>query len=78
LRSSDIYNNDSGDRAEILALAAERKVSHFPAAVAPLPHPVSCSGHFGVTKYLGGPDVGFAISGQGVFVGPRLSSDQET
>ena len=29
-------------------------------------------------RYLGGSDVGFAISGQGVFVGQNLTSDEET
>ena len=30
------------------------------------------------TRYLGGSDVGFAIPGQGVFVGPNLTPDKET
>src|SRR5215472_4867450 len=29
-------------------------------------------------KYLGGSDVGFAIPGLGVFVGPNLTPDKET
>jgi len=30
------------------------------------------------TKYLGGSDVGFAMPGLGVFVGPNLTPDKET
>jgi cytochrome c len=39
-------------------------------------------GHFlgkeDATKYLGGSDVGFAIPGLGVFVGPNLTPDKDT
>ena len=39
-------------------------------------------GHFfgkpDLTKYLGGSDVGFAIPGLGVFVGPNLTPDNDT
>jgi mono/diheme cytochrome c family protein len=39
-------------------------------------------GHFfgkpDMTKYLGGSDVGFAIPGLGVFVGPNLTPDNDT
>src|ERR1700726_23827 len=35
-------------------------------------------GHPDLTKYLGGSDVGFAIPGLGVFVGPNLTPDKET
>jgi mono/diheme cytochrome c family protein len=35
-------------------------------------------GHPDTTKYLGGSDVGFAIPGHGVFVGPNLTPDKET
>jgi mono/diheme cytochrome c family protein len=31
-----------------------------------------------MTRYLGGSDVGFAIPGQGVFVGQNLTSDKDT
>jgi mono/diheme cytochrome c family protein len=31
-----------------------------------------------MTRYLGGSDVGFAIPGQGVFVGPNLTPDKAT
>jgi mono/diheme cytochrome c family protein len=31
-----------------------------------------------MARYLGGSDVGFAIPGQGVFVGPNLTPDNET
>lgn len=31
-----------------------------------------------MAKYLGGSDVGFAIPGHGVFVGPNLTSDKAT
>ena len=35
-------------------------------------------GHPDMARYLGGSDVGFGIPGLGVFVGPNLTSDQET
>src|SRR6202167_1257276 len=39
-------------------------------------------GHFlgkeDATKYLGGSDVGFAVPGLGVFVGPNLTPDKDT
>lgn len=39
-------------------------------------------GHFfgkpDMTRYLGGSDVGFAVPGLGVFVGPNLTPDKET
>ena len=35
-------------------------------------------GHPDQARYLGGSDVGFAIPGQGVFVGPNLTPDRET
>jgi hypothetical protein len=31
-----------------------------------------------MTRFLGGSDVGFALPGAGVFVGPNLTSDKET
>jgi mono/diheme cytochrome c family protein len=35
-------------------------------------------GHPDMDRYLGGSDVGFGIPGNGVFVGPNLTSDKET
>jgi mono/diheme cytochrome c family protein len=35
-------------------------------------------GHPDLARYLGGSDVGFAVPGLGVFVGPNLTSDQAT
>jgi mono/diheme cytochrome c family protein len=35
-------------------------------------------GHADATRYLGGSDVGFAIPGMGVFVGPNLTPDKAT
>ncbi len=35
-------------------------------------------GHPDMAKYLGGSDVGFAVPGLGVFVGPNLTPDTET
>ena len=35
-------------------------------------------GHPDMTRYLGGSDVGFAVPGQGVFIGPNLTPDKET
>jgi len=35
-------------------------------------------GHPDMARYLGGSDVGFALPGQGVFVGPNLTPDKET
>jgi len=35
-------------------------------------------GHADMTRYLGGSDVGFAMPGAGVFVGPNLTPDRET
>jgi mono/diheme cytochrome c family protein len=35
-------------------------------------------GHPDMTRYLGGSDVGFAMPGHGVFVGPNLTPDKET
>jgi mono/diheme cytochrome c family protein len=35
-------------------------------------------GHPDMTRYLGGSDVGFAVPGLGVFVGPNLTPDKET
>ncbi len=35
-------------------------------------------GHPDMARFLGGSDVGFAIPGLGVFVGPNLTSDKET
>jgi mono/diheme cytochrome c family protein len=35
-------------------------------------------GHPDLTRYLGGSDVGFAVPGHGVFVGPNLTPDQAT
>ena len=35
-------------------------------------------GHPDMTRYLGGSDVGFAIPGQGVFVGSNLTPDKKT
>src|SRR5271155_465548 len=35
-------------------------------------------GHPDMKRVLGGSDVGFAIPGLGVFVGPNLTSDKET
>ncbi len=35
-------------------------------------------GHDDTTRYLGGSDVGFAIPGRGVFVGPNLTPDKAT
>ena len=35
-------------------------------------------GHPDQARYLGGSDVGFAIPGQGVFVGPNLTPDHGT
>lgn len=35
-------------------------------------------GHPDMARYLGGSDVGFAIPGLGVFVGPNLTPDKET
>lgn len=35
-------------------------------------------GHPDMTRFLGGSDVGFAIPGLGVFVGPNLTPDKET
>jgi mono/diheme cytochrome c family protein len=35
-------------------------------------------GHPDMTKYLGGSDVGFALPGMGVFVGPNLTPDKAT
>jgi mono/diheme cytochrome c family protein len=35
-------------------------------------------GHPDMTRFLGGSDVGFAVPGLGVFVGPNLTSDKET
>jgi mono/diheme cytochrome c family protein len=40
--------------------------------------PGSLIGHPDTSKYLGGSDVGFAIPGHGVFVGPNLTSDEQT
>ncbi len=40
--------------------------------------PGSFLGHPDMTKYLGGSDVGFAMPGMGVFVGPNLTPDAET
>ncbi len=35
-------------------------------------------GHPDMARYLGGSDVGFAVPGLGVFVGPNLTSDKAT
>ncbi len=35
-------------------------------------------GHDDTTRFLGGSDVGFAIPGRGVFVGPNLTPDKAT
>jgi mono/diheme cytochrome c family protein len=35
-------------------------------------------GHPDMTKFLGGSDVGFAVPGLGVFVGPNLTPDKAT
>ncbi len=35
-------------------------------------------GHPDMTRFLGGSDVGFAVPGLGVFVGPNLTPDNET
>jgi mono/diheme cytochrome c family protein len=35
-------------------------------------------GHPDMTRYLGGSDVGFALPGAGVFVGPNLTPDKGT
>jgi len=35
-------------------------------------------GHDDTSRYLGGSDVGFAIPGEGVFVGPNLTPDKAT
>jgi mono/diheme cytochrome c family protein len=40
--------------------------------------PGSLIGRPDTSKYLGGSDVGFAIPGYGVFVGPNLTSDKQT
>jgi mono/diheme cytochrome c family protein len=40
--------------------------------------PGSLIGRPDTSKYLGGSDVGFAIPGHGVFVGPNLTSDKQT
>jgi mono/diheme cytochrome c family protein len=40
--------------------------------------PGSLMGHPDMAKFLGGSDVGFAIPGQGVFVGSNLTPDPET
>lgn len=40
--------------------------------------PGSLLGHADQAKYLAGSDVGFAIPGNGVFVGPNLTPDKET
>lgn len=40
--------------------------------------PGSFLGHPDMTRYLGGSDVGFAIPGHGVFVGPNLTPDKQT
>ncbi|MGH7041294.1 MAG: c-type cytochrome [Acetobacteraceae bacterium] len=40
--------------------------------------PGSFFGHPDMTRYLGGSDVGFAIPGQGVFVGANLTPDKKT
>jgi mono/diheme cytochrome c family protein len=40
--------------------------------------PGSFLGHPDMTRFLGGSDVGFALPGAGVFVGPNLTSDKET
>lgn len=40
--------------------------------------PGSFLGHPDMTKFLGGSDVGFAIPGRGVFVGPNLTPDKAT
>jgi mono/diheme cytochrome c family protein len=40
--------------------------------------PGSLLGRPDTAKYLSGSDVGFAIPGQGVFVGPNLTADKET
>src|SRR5579885_2759691 len=40
--------------------------------------PGSFLGHPDANKYLGGSDVGFAIPGEGVFVGRNLTPDKQT
>ncbi|HVA35892.1 MAG TPA: c-type cytochrome [Stellaceae bacterium] len=40
--------------------------------------PGSLMGQSDIKRYLGGSDVGFAIPGMGVFVGPNLTPDKET
>jgi mono/diheme cytochrome c family protein len=40
--------------------------------------PGSLLGRPDTSKYLGGSDVGFAIPGLGVFVGPNLTADKQT
>lgn len=40
--------------------------------------PGSLMGQPDMKRYLGGSDVGFAIPGMGVFVGPNLTPDKET
>ena len=40
--------------------------------------PAPCSARPDMKRYLGGSDVGFAIPGQGVFVGENLTPDKET
>ena len=40
--------------------------------------PGSLMGKPDTSRYLGGSDVGFAIPGHGVFVGPNLTPDKET
>jgi mono/diheme cytochrome c family protein len=40
--------------------------------------PGSFLGHPDMARYLGGSDVGFAVPGAGVFVGPNLTPDKAT
>ena len=40
--------------------------------------PGSFLGHADMTRFLGGSDVGFALPGAGVFVGPNLTPDKQT
>jgi mono/diheme cytochrome c family protein len=40
--------------------------------------PGSLIGHPDQARFLGGSDVGFAIPGEGVFVGPNLTPDHDT
>jgi mono/diheme cytochrome c family protein len=69
--------------AGVAARAADRQVEHGKYLVelggcTDCHTPGNFLGHPDMARYLGGSDVGFAIPGLGVFVGPNLTPDKET